>query len=283
MQLLSERQIREYVIKLVRDAVSKYASDAIPTVDEILLGQGLDMKEGELPPYEDGALVGNLIIINSEIQSEERKQFTRFHEITHHLINQDGEIISILHDATWHQNDGYKTVIERLCNVGAAEFLMPCEEFRRFYKEKGFQAGLITEASHHFGSSTIATTIQLAQVAPYSCITAVCEYGLMPNQIKCQPNLFVDDSALPASQLHVVYSASSPTTKYKLAKYTVIPEGHPIYDAFFQSVTVEKESYIPFRSGKEMPCYCEALVYRDRIHVVFHIDPAPCVGQLELF
>ena len=75
-----------------------------------------------------------------------------------------------------------KNNLERLCNIGAAEFLMPREEFTKLYKEKGFNVELIPFAANHFGSSTIATTIQLAQVAPNSCITAICECGLIPNE-----------------------------------------------------------------------------------------------------
>ena len=96
--------MKEFVIKLVRDAVGKYASTEIPDFDEICSGLGLDVKEDLLSPGVDGILQGRTILINSRIQSEERKQFTRFHEVVHYLINEDGELISILHDATWSQN-----------------------------------------------------------------------------------------------------------------------------------------------------------------------------------
>ena len=105
-----------------------------------------------------------------------------FHEVTHHLINQNGELISEIHDATLNQEGEFDRQVERLCNIGAAEFLMPREKFTKLYKEKGFNVELIPFAASCFGSSTIATTIQLAQIAPNSCITAICEHGLVPNK-----------------------------------------------------------------------------------------------------
>ena len=113
--------INAHVIKLVRDTVTKYASTEIPDFDEICSGLGLVVKEVPLSPAQDGMIIKQgTILINSRIQSKERKRFTQFHEITHHLIDEDEEIISVLHDATWDQNGEHKKQLERLCNIGAA-------------------------------------------------------------------------------------------------------------------------------------------------------------------
>ena len=160
---------------------------------------------------------------------------------------------------------------------------MPREEFRWLYSNKDFQVETIIEASRYFGSSKIATAIQLAKVATHSCIVAVCEYGLLPaDQINQQARLFDGEALpLPESKLHVVYAASSPSTKYQLARYTVIPEEHPIYDAYFKEMEIDEESYIPFRSGKKMPCCLEALPHSNRIYAIFHLDSLPNSSQLE--
>ena len=268
--------INAHVIKLVRNTVRKYASTEILDFDEVRSGLGLDVKEEPLSPEIDGAIEGRTILINSRIQNEERKQFTRFHEVTHHLINKDEEVISVLHDATWNQNGEYKKQLERLCNIGAAEFLMPCEEFTKLYKKKGFSVELISFAASHFGSSTIATTIQLAQVAPNSCITAICEYGLIPKETApSQSDLFDEENRTPKPKLHVVYSASSPTMKYWLARDSNIPNDHLIHQAFLEAQHLEGESHVPFRSGNQMPCDCEALPDKDRVYVLFHLTPPP--------
>ena len=269
--------VNAHVIQLVRNTVRKYASTEIPDFDEICSGLGLVVKEVPLSPAQDGMIIKQgTILINSRIQSKERKRFTQFHEITHHLIDEDEEIISVLHDATWDQNGEHKKQLERLCNIGAAEFLMPREKFTKLYKAKGFNVELIPFAANHFESSAIATTIQLAQVAPNSCITAICEYGLLPNETaRSQSDLFDEKNRTPKPKLHVVYSASSPATKYWLARDTDIPDDHLINQAFLEAQPLEGESYVPFRSGNQMPCDCEALPDKDRVYVLFHLTSPP--------
>ena len=264
------------VIKLVRNAVGKYTSTKHFSFDRIRTGLGLDLKEGWLPLKIDGILEGRTILINSRIRNKERKQFTRFHEITHHLINEDEELIDMLHEMPWSQSDEYEKQLERLCNIGAAEFLMPREKFTELYKEQGFSVELIPFAANYFESSAIATTIQLAQVAPNSCITTICECGLIPNETaQSQSSLFNEENQTPPPKLHVVYSASSSATKYWLARDTNIPDDHLISQAFLEAQFLEGDSYVPFRSGKKMPCSCEALPDGNRVYALFHLTPPP--------
>lgn len=273
---------KKYVIKLVQDTVREYSSTQVPNFGEICAGLELDVQEVSLPGGIDGMHKGRTIFINSQIQNEERKRFTQFHEVTHYLIEKDGDLISDLHDTTWNQDDGYERQLEQFCNIGAAEFLMPRKIFTRLYKEREFNIKLIPYAARYFGSSTTATTIQLAQVAPNSCITAVCE--LIDNDPESsQTHLSSAKYNSTKPKLHITYSASSPSTKYLLAKYTEIPGDHLINQAFPQTEPVEGESYVPFRSGKRMPCYCEALADGDRIYVLFHLTPPPNPNQETFF
>ena len=268
------------VIKLVRDAVDKHALTTIPTFNEICSGLGLDVKEGFLPNGTDGIQKSTTIVINSRIKNEERKRFTQFHEVTHYLIEKDDDLISDLHEYTT-QEDGYDRPLEYLCNIGAAEFLMPSKAFTNLYEEQGFNVKLIPFAARYFKSSAIATTIQLAQVAPNSCITAVCES--IPNDTVSSQAHFSNAKYRSTKQkLHVVYSSSSPITKYVLAKHTVIPDDHLIHETSLQTQPVEGESNVPFRSGKKMPCFCEALADGDRVYVLFHLTPPPNPDQLTL-
>ena len=279
----SLNDMRSHVIELVRQTVEEHASSEIPIFDEIREGLGLDLREGRLPPDIDGMIKGNTIVINSDIRNKERREFTRFHEIMHFLINVDEHLISELDAVTSTQNGEYERKLEQFCNIGAAEFLLPYEKFVKLYEERGFNVDLIPLASSHFGASSIATTIQLAQIAPNSCISAVCEYGTLSNDTpSTQENLLDKKDIAPKPALHVVYSASSPSTKYLLAKNTRIPDDHLIHRAFSDAGTIEEKSYVPFRSGKKMPCFCEALQDedRDRAFVIFHLTTPPNSNQL---
>ena len=282
----SVNNMEAHVIRLVRNVIERWTLTKPLCFNQICAVLGLNVEEGRLPPKVDGILQGRTILINSRIQNKERKQFTRFHEITHHLINEDEELIAMLHDMPWSRDNEYEIQLERLCNIGAAEFLMPREEFTKLYKAKGFNVELIPFAANYFESSAIATTIQLAQVAPNSCITAICEYGLISNETaQSQCPLFDEENRTPKPKLHVVYSALSLATKYWLARGTNIPDDHLVHQAFLEGQPLEGESYVPFRSGNQMPCYCETLPDKDRnrVYVLFHLTPPPNPAQLDLF
>ena len=273
--------LERHVIELVRDVVNKYASMTIPTIDEVCSGLGLEIKEDLIQDGRDGMHFERTIIINSRVQYEERKRFTLFHEVMHYLIKNDGDLISELHELTDNQKGEYNRQLEKFCNIGAAEFLMPSEEFRKLYEEKGLNVELILYAADYFKSSTIAATIQLAQVAPNKCITAICEL-VSNNTTPSQTNLFNEKYRSVKRRLHVIYSALSPIAKYPLAKNTVIPDDHLIHDAFLQDHPVEGESYVPFRSGKKMPCHCEALADGKRVYVLLHLSTPPCTDQKQM-
>lgn len=196
------------------------------------------------------------------------------------MIEEDGDLISQLHEYTWSQKTGYRKPLETLCNIGAAEFLMPRKAFSRLYEEKGFNVKLIPIAACYFKSSMIAATIQLAQIAPHSCITAICESGLIPSEAGSHAHLFDGKNIAAKRKLHVLYSAPSPFTKYWLGKYTEIPADHLINQEFLKTQSVEGESYVPFQSGKKMPCYCEALADGDRVYALLHLTPPPDPDQL---
>ena len=277
--------MKSQVIELVQNTVRKYSSTKSPNFGEICSGLRLDVMEGVLPDGIDGMHSGNKIIINSQIQNEERKRFTQFHEVAHYLIEENGDLISELRKYTCSQEDGYKRSLEVLCNIGAAEFLMPREEFRKLYKAKGFNVELILYAAHHFRSSSIATTIQLAQVAPNECIAVVCENGLIPNgSAPSQASFFTTGNQYHnKSRLHVIYSASSPAASDRwLAKNTVIPDDHLINQGFLKAEMLEAESYIPFPTWQES-CFCEVLPYKNRVYALFHLSPLPDPNQMALF
>ena len=277
-------RMKRRVIELVRDVVNEYASTTIPTFDEICSGLGLDVKVGELPSGTDGAQKDKTIIINSQIKNEERKRFTQFHEVTHYLIEKDGDLISELHDYTINQEHGFTKPLATLCNIGAAEFLMPSKELTKLYNKRGFNVQLIPFAANYFKSSIIAAAIQLAQVAPNRCIAVICEKGLIPNDKASSKVslLTTENQSHNKPKLHVVYSASSPSTNRWLAKYTVFPDDDLVNQAYSQSKILEGESEIPFPSWKER-CPCEALYNRNRVYALFHLTPPPNLDQMALF
>ena len=277
--------VQKQIIQVVCNTVNTYSSTPIPTIDEICDGLGLEIREDTITDGRDGMIVDKTnIIINSKIRYEERKRFTIFHEIMHYLIDNDEDLISILNEYTLSQDGEYNRQEEIFANIGAAEFLMPSEKFRELYIKRGLSVELIPFAAQKFESSVIAATIQLAQVAPNKCITAICEAPY--NDSSEQPKFIAGNGKEKRQKLLVTYAAASSTMKYKLARDTIIPIDHLIYDSFLKDSPVMGKSYIPFRSGKNMPCTCEALTDGDRVIVIFHLNSPPTphsAKQMNLF
>lgn len=277
-------RMKRCVIEVVRNVVNEYASTTIPTFDEICSGLGLSAVEDDLPIGTEGMYAEKTIFFNSRIRNEERKRFTQFHEITHYLLEENEDLISELDECNYGQGDRHHPQIEYLCNIGAAEFLMPSREFVTLYEERGFNVQLILFAADYFKSSTIAATIQLAQIAPNKCITVVCENGLIPNDtMSLQDPLFsTKNQSYNKPKLHVIYSASSPATDRWLRKYTIFPDDHLINQAFLQAKMLEAESYIPFPNWQQS-CICEALPNENRVYALFHLTAPPSPNQMPLF
>jgi hypothetical protein len=139
--MMSLREIRTYVIKLVRQTLeSNDIAPGTPWHEAV--------KKLGLPPVEfryllrgqDGCRQGRKIVINKAITCAERREFTVFHEILHILIEDDGEVESSLLELIEHGSDNFNWEIESLCNLGAAEFLMPSEEFKKLMDANEFVA-----------------------------------------------------------------------------------------------------------------------------------------------
>ena len=277
-------RMKRRVIEVVRNIVNEYASATIPTFDEICSGLGLSVIEDNLPIRTEGMYIEKTIFLNSRIRNEERKRFTQFHEITHHLLEENEDLISEFDEYTYGQGDRNHAQTEYLCNVGAAEFLMPSKEFTKLYNKRGFNVQLIPFAANYFKSSIIAATIQLAHVAPNECIAVVCENGLIPNDtISLQDSLFTTkNQSHNKPKLHVIYSASSPAADRWLAKYTIFPNDHLINQVFLQAKMLEGDSEIPFPGWQE-PCICEALPYKNRVYALFHLSALPDPNQMTFF
>ena len=278
-------KIKKRVIELVRYTIQECSSTEIPNFDEICAVLELKVVTQELPVGTDGLQRGEAIIISSRVQNKERRKFTEFHELSHYLVENDEDIITDLHEYTFNQPGVFKKQLEMLCNIGAAEFLMPRNQFFYLYREKGFNVELILHAANYFTASTIAATIQLAQVAPNGCITTVWEYGLIPNTVvPLQNSLFrIENQSRNIPKLHVVYSASSPAASNRwLAKYTTFPDNHLINQVYRQSKPLKDDCYIYFPSWKQT-CTCEAISYNNRVYAIFHLTSPPVEEQIALF
>ncbi len=86
--------------------------------------------EGQYMPKNPPITNSPIIVLDSRIGDADRLNFTFFHEITHHLVREDDELYSFLHEYT-PQDQDFKAALEHYCNIGAAEFLIPDEDVHK--------------------------------------------------------------------------------------------------------------------------------------------------------
>lgn len=206
----------------------------------------------------------------------ERLNFTFFHEISHHLIRMDGELYGFLDD---HSAQDFHSTLERYCDIGAAEFLVPEIEVRKIINEQGFSITLISDLDKKFPASKPAIAIQLAQCANHQCIVIVCEYGIIPSQTQAQIELLsTTEDTRP--QLFVQYSSSSPSCKYRTGRFVPVPTGHIVANSFKQKSFLKGRGDLPVRSGKKWPNDCEAYFYKSKVYAVFNLTDPPSLKQM---
>jgi hypothetical protein len=129
---------------------------------------------------------GRLTIFVHESVAEQnwrRSRFSVAHEMVHALIIQmlgDAKLI-----ATLDETDEAYAELERVCNVGAAELLMPSTMIRRDVKEIGFSPKGLLTLYDKFLISREALLWRIASVMPHASITKWRRYARNPSEKTC--------------------------------------------------------------------------------------------------
>lgn len=148
--------------------------------------------------------------------------------------------------------------------------MMPQARIAEAIEAEGFSVDLIELVAKRHGASLIASALQLAHCAPVDCFVVLCSYGLTPKARPRRTSLYVD------------YVGASPRRKYMLARYSPIRSNHVLAEAWQGQRIARGETYVPYRSGKYMPCYCEAKPVGSFVTgILYFEDPVP-QGQMSL-
>lgn len=273
---MSERDMRQYVLGLVRSFVANHSLPMRPYWHQVEQAFGLPKVQFDhLPLDRDGKRSERQIIINRSLLScRERVEFTLFHELLHILIEEDGLIISELDE---HSNvDGGKEAAERwletLCDLGAAEFVLPSEAFARFMGERGWSIGLVPEAATNFRSSVVAAAFQYAHCCPNPCAVLVCEHGRCPERSdsKCpRPSANAAHTNKTPNFLYVAYAPSHPDA-YPMVRHVPVPTDHLIKRAWLTEGVLKGEAPGLFRNRRGYKMPCEAVRIGNRVYAAMY-------------
>jgi hypothetical protein len=174
-------------------------------------------------------------------------------------------------------------VRERLCNVGAAEFLLPRERVRTAYEDNGFSISLIETLSQPGHVSRVEACAQLAFCAPHPCIALVCR--VLPVRQPMNDALFQADVRWEDQTALVISCAfRSAHSKYSCATGTALPRDHLLtrMTSAPHGEHVRSKAPIPFRNQKRWEVDCESIRLGEQIFAFFHLEEPPVSTKSQL-
>jgi Zn-dependent peptidase ImmA (M78 family) len=218
------------------------------------------------------------IVFLSSGTRPERQRFTMAHEVTHALILADEDLLSDLHDA--YEGDELEANLETLCNVGASEILVPLAQLEPLLARVGRGARAVAKISTEFHVSRSAACVTLAEHLDTSAIVAVLRAKGKPAsrsrgrlsalEIDGLTTYEIGQGSRSGSQhLEVEFSTRTEAMKYPLVTGTPIPPEHTAFKAYESGLPLEESSFIPFRSGKQMPATVDAYPEGGVVFAVF--------------
>ncbi|MFT4413328.1 ImmA/IrrE family metallo-endopeptidase [Fredinandcohnia humi] len=257
------QNLRERMEQLVQNTIKDFNLTEATSPENAAKRLGLTIHNGKLQKV-DGAFdeKTKVILINENITLGQRKRFTLFHEICHYLLRNDDEFFSDLNDI-YEDDEEFRKVEERLCDMGAIEFAAPKEQVKALINECGFSITLLLDLEKKFHLSKQSAMWRLAECAPHPCILAICraEFDIYPLL------------TLVPKEIKVENAWNSKWTPYKLRKETPIPKDHPIWlttDSFDDYFSFD-DTYIQFFSGHQMEADIEGIWINGRVYILFSL------------
>jgi Zn-dependent peptidase ImmA (M78 family) len=128
---------------------------------------------------------GRQILYNAD-RPKQRVAFSIAHEITHTFFPNSIKGSRFRNICAEESREGNE--LERLCDLGAAEILMPIEDFQAIASGE-YNLNAVDRLSHFFGSSKEATIFRLATAHPGRAVAGMLKYRLtLPEQRRLDKN-----------------------------------------------------------------------------------------------
>lgn len=143
------------------------------------------------------------------LQNANRINFSIFHEIGHTFFPDYTEKIRNRETQTSASN----WELEMLCNIAAAELLLPYSSFSAIVNSNPVNFDTVKEISTQFNASLESILLKYTEVSDKPCAVVVAKYDTNNN-------------------LRVIYSKSSRSFKSDLKKYMIIPDSSKAYECF---------------------------------------------------
>lgn len=202
----------------VLELAARYRKRHAPlTPDRLAAGIGFSWRTASLAGRDGLIDSARRTILVAEGQHPRRQRFTLAHEVMHRLIEEDGDVLSDLHEA--YAGAELERALERLCNLGAAEMLLPRAEVVQALAQHGPNPRLIWELAGRFAVSEPVAAVALASALGPGSLAAV--FGGRPLVV------------------YFAFGAGAP------ASGAVLPRDHPL--------AIVQETGLPHRGALELP------------------------------
>jgi hypothetical protein len=178
-------------ISKARALLRVMAIDAYPVdVEAIAHQQGFQIKfSDQLGPKEAGYVVnvaGKQLIVVNDNDHAHRQRFTIMHEVAHEVLD-----LPSMHGSTLSQSQLYsyatRPPVEILCDLFAAECLVPWHLIAPLTEEQSFEAATVQQLSEAFEASQSCVASRFAQASRDLHIYVLAENGLIRNVIPSTP------------------------------------------------------------------------------------------------
>jgi O-acetyl-ADP-ribose deacetylase (regulator of RNase III) len=235
----------EEVIRRARDVV-RFASDAGwtgPPFDPLVLAEILKLP---VTPREDVRDARTVPLGKEDIRIEfnpnrpaMRVRYSVAHEIAHTLFPDCAKMVR--NRAVYHEVTGDDWQLEALCNVGAAEFLMPAGSMA-VLTVQDVKAEQLREARHKFQVSTEALVIRVAKMSSVPC-AAFCASRV--------------EHGLHSGRHRLDYLIGSPTWSIGVGHGTLLPERSAVAECVAIGFTASRRERWP--DGTTVAVECVAI------------------------
>ncbi len=171
-----------------------------------------------------------LEIVFDDGRPKTRQNFSICHEVCHTLFPDGYEMIR-------HRNNDRERFdpdreLEQLCDIGAAEILLPDEDFRIDVGRFGFGLAAVALLRERYEASREAVIRRMVQLDRESGAAVFLEYRLKPSEEAVSRQMSLNGlAAEPRRKLRIAYTVTSDSFGVFLPRHKSIPESSCVYEA----------------------------------------------------
>ena len=171
------------------------------------------------------------ILANANVAHPGRLNFTLAHELVHTFFEgAETQIHRRARDRRAYDRTPEGQVLEKLCDLGASELLMPSPYFDTAAGESGFVAATAPRLAERFATSLEATALRLVRWnAPAACAVGFFEYALRPSAVDASAGRRSGAAASEVAKYRVRRVFRSPTFPFLFPAGKSVPQESVIY------------------------------------------------------